>query len=198
MRPILLAGLLALLAVAVLWWTQADPVGIAPATTTRPAPPRPEPTQAKRPHFTPTAENSRLVERTPQGLYILPDMAETARRLHTPETTAEQDLEILQSLVAFYRTSNGGANPDGGLNQDIVSALRGQNANCLAVLPPDLGFFNAEGELLDRWGTPYWFHPISHTILEIRTAGPDKKLWSPDDIEIETAAPDAVRGLTGN
>lgn len=197
MRPIVLAGLFALIAFAVLWWPKADPVGVVPATTTRPLPP-PEPPPRPARHFTATEENSRLVQRTPQGSYILPDIAETARQLHSRETTADHDLEILQSLLAFFRTSNGGANPDGGLNVEIVAALRGKNPNHFAVLPPDLPVFNAEGELLDRWGTPYWFHPISRTVVEIRTAGPDKKLWSPDDIEIETAPPETVRGLTGN
>jgi hypothetical protein len=41
---------------------------------------------------------------------------------------------------------------------------------------------NARGELIDRFGTPYDFHPVSSELLEIRSAGPDKILETADDV----------------
>lgn len=198
MRRVLLAALFALLALAVWWWPNSDPVGIARATTARPPEPPPAPTPVRKRPFAATEENSRAALRTREGAFIPPDIAELAHQLHAPGATAEQDLEILHWLVAFYRQGNDGVNPGGGLNVEIVAAMRGKNESRLAVLPADLPAFNDAGELTDRWNTPYYFHPISRTVLEIRSAGPDGRLWSDDDIELGAAPPEAAQGLTGS
>ena len=39
-----------------------------------------------------------------------------------------------------------------------------------------------DGELVDRWGTPYFFHSVSAEKMEIVSAGPDKELWTDDDV----------------
>jgi hypothetical protein len=36
--------------------------------------------------------------------------------------------------------------------------------------------------MIDRWGTPYFFHQISATSMEIHSAGPDRKMGTEDDI----------------
>jgi hypothetical protein len=36
---------------------------------------------------------------------------------------------------------------------------------------------------VDRWGEPLYFHAISRDRLEIRSAGPDKIMWTPDDVQ---------------
>jgi hypothetical protein len=41
---------------------------------------------------------------------------------------------------------------------------------------------NGDGELVDPWGTPYFFHQLSGTDMEIRSAGPDKTMWTDDDL----------------
>ena len=65
-----------------------------------------------------------------------------------------------------------------------MAKLAGNNKRKLAVLLPNHPSLNQEGELLDRWGTPYWFHPVSRDLMEIVSAGPDKKLWTEDDVRI--------------
>ncbi|MDQ3621119.1 MAG: hypothetical protein M3463_01310, partial [Verrucomicrobiota bacterium] len=140
-------------------------------------------------------ENSREAQIAGRVL-IVNDIAETARSLHAPESTVEEDLEILQSLIEFFRRTNNQTNPAGGLNEEIVNQLRGQNDKRLAVIPPDHPSINPGGQLVDRWGTPYFFHPVSRTILEIRSAGPDQKLWTADDVQVggeESGAVDEVR-----
>jgi hypothetical protein len=40
---------------------------------------------------------------------------------------------------------------------------------------------NAAGELTDRWGTPFFFHQVSKAQMEVRSAGPDRRMWTADD-----------------
>jgi hypothetical protein len=40
---------------------------------------------------------------------------------------------------------------------------------------------NGNGEMLDGYGTPFFFHQISGQEMEIRSAGPDRVMWTFDD-----------------
>ena len=44
---------------------------------------------------------------------------------------------------------------------------------------------NEKGELVDPWGTPYFFHQLSAMEMEIRSAGPDRIMWTEDDLVIK-------------
>jgi hypothetical protein len=44
---------------------------------------------------------------------------------------------------------------------------------------------NEAGELTDRWGTAYFFHQLSSREMEIRSAGPDRKMWTEDDQQVK-------------
>lgn len=83
-------------------------------------------------------------------------------------------LNIRQFMLRF------GANPV-GTNAEIVKELNGGNAKNARYLPPDLLRLNDQGELIDRWGTPYFFHQESATKMEVRSAGPDRQLYTTDD-----------------
>jgi len=39
--------------------------------------------------------------------------------------------------------------------------------------------------LVDAWGTPYFFHQLAAMEMEIRSAGPDKVMWTADDLVIK-------------
>jgi hypothetical protein len=39
--------------------------------------------------------------------------------------------------------------------------------------------------LIDRWGTPYFFHALSGEHMEIHSAGPDRQFHSADDLRGE-------------
>jgi hypothetical protein len=43
---------------------------------------------------------------------------------------------------------------------------------------------NASGELVDAWDTPYFSHQISGSEMEIHSAGPDKVMWTSDDLVV--------------
>ncbi len=115
------------------------------------------------------------------GIRVTPGADDLVRELNSETVAAPEDLEILQNVFTAYRRVFG-ENPTGGLNAEIVGGLTGNNARKLAILPPDLDAINAEGELLDRWGTPFFFHPVSRQIMEVHSAGPDGVLWTSDDV----------------
>jgi len=69
-----------------------------------------------------------------------------------------------------------------GENAEITAVLAGRNRLQLALIPPSHPAINRAGELCDRWGTPFFFHALSGTQMEIRSAGPDRRLWSADDV----------------
>lgn len=114
-----------------------------------------------------------------------PHLASLAANLNSTTHAPEEDLQILDELISTYRRTLG-TNPSGD-NSDIVAALVGG--------APEGTFFPRQstalrgGELLDRWGTPYWFHPINATTTEIRSAGPDKQLFTSDDIVLNPSPP---------
>ena len=74
-----------------------------------------------------------------------------------------------------------GGNPV-GTNAEIVKTLNGSNPQGVRYLPQEHLRLNDQGELLDTWGTPYFFHQMSAQQMEIRSAGPDKTFWTRDDI----------------
>jgi hypothetical protein len=92
-------------------------------------------------------------------------------------------LENMSRAIRQFGTMFGG-NPVGN-NSEITSQLTGNN-------PKHINFLNAEagmrvsdnGELVDPWGTPYFFHQLSGTVMEIHSAGPDKKMWNSDDVVV--------------
>ena len=75
-----------------------------------------------------------------------------------------------------------GSNPV-GTNPEITQALDGGNRKQTHFLNEEDGLrINGRGELIDSWGTPYFFHQLSGTEMEIHSAGPDRVMWTSDDL----------------
>jgi hypothetical protein len=90
-------------------------------------------------------------------------------------------LDNVRLAVRQYRDRFGG-NPV-GINPEITAALNGDNPRQINFIKPEAGMrLNESGELVDPWGTPLFFHQLSGTDMEIRSAGPDRKLWDLDDL----------------
>lgn len=68
-----------------------------------------------------------------------------------------------------------------GTNAEITAALLGDNEKQLKLEIPGGSTLNDQGELCDPWGSPWFFHQLSATKTEVRSAGPDRKLYSEDD-----------------
>ena len=69
-----------------------------------------------------------------------------------------------------------------GNNPEITSALGGDNPKRVDFLKDDGNRVNSRGELVDVWGTPYFFHALSGVEMEIRSAGPDRIMYTADDV----------------
>ncbi len=107
--------------------------------------------------------------------------ARLADDLNLPGNDIRQDMAIVASLLAAWRSNYpGGGNPF-GQNREITEKLLGRNPKGLIFLREGNRALNRDGELCDRWGTPFFFHAVSGTRMEIRSAGPDRKLWTADD-----------------
>ncbi len=93
-------------------------------------------------------------------------------------------LENMRRVIRNYGSRFGG-NPVGS-NPEITRALAGDNPGQVNFINPDDGLrVNAKGELVDPWGTPFFFHQLSGTDMEIHSAGPDKRMWTDDDLVIQ-------------
>ncbi|HEY5791708.1 MAG TPA: hypothetical protein VIS74_00320 [Chthoniobacterales bacterium] len=120
------------------------------------------------------------------GTQSLPEILEISHRLNEPEGNIHNDLETVQQLFSIYSRFNDNAVPAAPDNEGITSMLRGNNPKRFSVLPPGSSakLLNAKGELIDRWGTPYFMHTVSRELIEIRSAGPDRILWNGDDTQL--------------
>lgn len=135
----------------------------------------------RNPHTTPPAPTAPTQHKTAPapptiGEEILAGYAD-------PNTLPKHDLELADRLLFSYRTlvKNHTDKPV-GTNADFVDALLGDNPAKQVFLPPDSPHISPAGELLDRWRTPLFIHPESSDRITLRSAGPDKTLWTDDDI----------------
>jgi hypothetical protein len=114
----------------------------------------------------------------PQAGELKPD--ESALIAVGPQTA----LQNVRRAVHQYGEMFGG-NPV-GTNPEITSQLSGDNPKHINFISPQPGaHIDAEGELVDEWGTPYFFHQISGSEMEIHSAGPDKIMWTSDDLVVK-------------
>jgi hypothetical protein len=134
---------------------------------------------------TPSASPQSAIANRPSAIPPLPlpaEVSELAKNLNSPATDIRADLRIVLEIVETFRTNFPRDGNPAGSNAEITAALTGQNKLRLALIPPGHPAINREGELCDRWGTPFFFHSESATRMEVRSAGPDKKMWTDDDV----------------
>ncbi|WP_193211799.1 hypothetical protein [Luteolibacter marinus] len=100
-----------------------------------------------------------------------------------PATAPIEDLRKIHRVVAGYFTviKDGSRFPIGG-NADLAAALRGENANREVFVRGDSPVFSGDGLLVDRWGSPLVVHPEAWRQLAIRSAGPDRRAYTADDL----------------
>ena len=101
-----------------------------------------------------------------------------------PSLPASTLLENARTAIRDYGSMFGGNTV--GNNAEITRALNGDNPKQVKFLSAESGLrVNAKGELIDPWGTPLFFHQLSGNETEIRSAGPDKVMWTADDLIIK-------------
>lgn len=122
---------------------------------------------------------------------VVPPAPSSAARFAAPGTPppvpeaiahdkTKNEIDSISLMFRDFRTLMGD-NPVGS-NAEIIKSLNGGNPKG-ARLGPAAERLNGEGEFIDEWGTPYFFHQMSATHMEITSAGPDKRLGTPDDIK---------------
>ena len=95
----------------------------------------------------------------------------------------ENDLKLMSRLMDnSLLLLKSAANRPLSANEDWADLLRGKNGAGERFLSDDHGALNEQHQLVDRWGTPLFFHAVGNGRYDIRSAGPDKTLWTEDDI----------------
>lgn len=190
--PITLA--IIIVGAAVLYWQvghrQRSPQNPAPAADLSSASDSSE-TQSQAAAFRPkssaptsTAEQSDLPDATTSTQHTPPAAPPTA--VAVPDTSESTNLppatilENMRTTIHQYGAAFG-ENPVGN-NPEITAALHGENAKQIDFLKQDGNRVNAKGELVDAWGTPYFFHQLSAKEMQIRSAGPDRVMYTGDDL----------------
>jgi len=142
--------------------------------------PAPTPTSEKTAPSQSPETSAAEPERTPRAASLEVDSGQQA----SPEPLPATVLENLRSVFRDYNSRFGG-NPV-GTNPEITARLNGANPQQVVFLKPEDGMrLNDRGELVDNWGTPYFFHQLSRTEMEIHSAGPDRKMWTADDLVLK-------------
>jgi hypothetical protein len=114
------------------------------------------------------------------------DLSARAGQVASPPAAAKNILpamvvENVSRALRQYGAQFGG-NPV-GTNPEITAALNGGNPKQANFINPEAGMqVNGNGELVDAWDTPFFFHQLSGSETEVRSAGPDKIMWTPDDL----------------
>jgi hypothetical protein len=120
--------------------------------------------------------------------------AGSAAELATPPAGASAPLEVtnippetaienMSRAIRQYGQMFGG-NPV-GTNPEFAKQLGGDNPKHINFISEDSGMrLDGNGELVDPWGTPYFFHQLSGSDTEVRSAGPDRVMYTSDDIVI--------------
>jgi hypothetical protein len=197
LRISLILGVSAL--AALLLWVKSKPPAATPAAPKSPVAkqamaPAPEATKAQLPSSLeistsqlpaapePRTEESRASSRRDfTNPLVAPSFQETpTAQPQKPSAATEVIFDQITVMFRDYRKISGD-NPT-GTNAEMMKAIMGGNPKGAMLGPPEGQMVNAKGELLDPWGTPYFFHQLSRDVIEIHSAGPDQKLWNEDDI----------------
>lgn len=110
------------------------------------------------------------------GETILRDYANT-------NLPAANDLTLLSRLMenSLLLLKSAGNRPLSA-NEDWADLLRGRQGGGERFLPDRHPALSPDGKLVDRWGTPIFFHALGGGRFEVRSGGPDRQLWTADDI----------------
>lgn len=95
---------------------------------------------------------------------------------------AEKEPAVLLEILQAYRRV-AGSFPTAEDNPHLMKKLRGEGAGGVRLFPAEHARYDAEGALLDAWGTPFFFHHVGAHHIEVRSAGPDRVFYSADDLQ---------------
>ncbi len=173
-RSILLTALILLLALALAWFVRRELRGLVATENLVPLT-----IETAATGVVVTAVSSASVSSA-----TAPLLGETILRDYAnPKLPPENDLTLIARLMDnFTLLVKSAADRPMSANEDWAAAFRGMNPARERFLPDQSIALNAQGQLVDRWGSPLFFHALGGRRFELRSAGPDKKLWTADDL----------------
>lgn len=183
-RRILIVATLAV-GLAGLWFYQnqkAPEPSTPPVTTLPAAPPAPGITPLPPPEVKPGPSQIAMQPPKAEELAKVPPNP-MAGGIGSGKVPPDREIALVLELFQVYRREFGSF-PAGETNAQFLNALRGNNPGKLPVFPLEHPRLDAKGNLLDSWGHPYLFHPVSRERLEIRSAGPDGIIFTDDDLMV--------------
>jgi hypothetical protein len=146
------------------------------------SPPRPALTEmATNQPARPASVGDTLAVPVPVGAPLLGETI--LREYATTNSTPERDLTLVARLMdnSLLLLKSAGHRPLSA-NEDWAAMWRGENAARERFLPDQHVAINGQGQVIDRWRTPLFFHALGGGRYEVRSAGPDRQLWTPDDL----------------
>lgn len=101
----------------------------------------------------------------------------------SPSQPPREDLRRLRHLFdnALLLTKSARDRPL-ATPEDWGALLLGRWPGTEAMLPTHHPALDAQARVVDRWGTPLHIHALGSGRFELRSAGPDRKLWTQDDV----------------
>jgi hypothetical protein len=108
--------------------------------------------------------------------------AEILKNYALASTRPEDDLHAMAHVFANFRLLAKGDSFRLGANEEFAAALLGKNTAKEVFLSAPHACLNAKGQIIDRWGTALFFHVRDRDRVDIRSAGPDREMWTADDL----------------
>jgi len=103
------------------------------------------------------------------------------KHFQSPGVPPEDDIRQLDELWRqFHQLVSPASHRPILENRDLVRIWSGVNKGRIRLIPENL--VSPGGELLDRWGVPYHIHQMSSENIDFRSAGPDRVLFTADDL----------------
>ncbi len=100
-----------------------------------------------------------------------------------PGLSPQNDMQLLtRSISTFFIINKKASQLPLSANEEWAAALSGKKPGTESWISNENPALDKRDRLIDRWGTPLHFHSLGGKIWEIRSAGPDRKPWTPDDI----------------
>lgn len=116
----------------------------------------------------------------PQDLYDF--TASHMEQYAAKETSTQDDVKTVSLMLESAFLMMKDQIPSFSGNQELVIILQGKNPSGMKFLSSSFPYIDQEGQLLDRWRKPLFFHRISGSSIDVRSAGPDGIMWNGDDV----------------
>ncbi len=158
-------GVIGIIVLVIFYWPDED-VG-----NSNPVPPPPV-----------TLTESALPDLLPARQATPENPSNSWERLLAENGSPAEDRAALGEIVTNYlQGARHDIRPPLGTNEEITIALTDRDTLGDSAIPPYHPAIVA-GRLVDRWGSPWLFHQLSADVIEVRSAGPDRKPYTGDDV----------------